>query len=281
MSARGFVLVNALVIAAAIALIAVALMMRTQTAQSGRAHDQTRWQLEGYLDGVESLVIGRLYRDIAGSVADHDGEIWPQDARGLEIDRGRVTVDVRDAQGLFNLNWIAADDTGRAAEEFRRASVSRGLPPSVAEAVITHLNEAGALSMVEALGPLRGLSRAHLATLGSFAIAIPGDKALNVNTVEESVLRALIPSMNAALFLVIDRNRPFETNKAFSDLLLDNMNADDFDTVPFGRLGVSSRWFVLEIGAELDGATARRRTLLERIPSPGVSKVAYRLRLPG
>ncbi|MDA7426913.1 type II secretion system protein GspK [Primorskyibacter aestuariivivens] len=281
MRARGFVLVNALVIAAAIALIAVALLMRTQTAQSGRGYDQTRWQLERYMDGVEALVIGRLARDLTGSVADHDRESWARDTGGAEIDRGKVTVAVRDAQGLFNLNWIAGDDTGRAAEEFRRAARSNGLPPSVAETVIAHLNTVGALSMVEALGPLSGIPQTHLATLGGFAAAIPGDRALNMNTSDETVLSALLPSMNAALFLLIERNRPFESTTDFRDLLLDNMDAEDFDAVPFERLGVSSRWFELEISAELDGKAARRRTLLERIPSPGVTKVAYRLRLPG
>ena len=61
----GFVLVNALVLVAALAAVAVLLLARAESARALRATGQTATQLTLYLDAFESLAITVLEADAA------------------------------------------------------------------------------------------------------------------------------------------------------------------------------------------------------------------------
>lgn len=288
---RGFVLINALVMVAALSALALALLSR---AEGGRARVMAAGQavqLELYLDAYETLARALLNAD--PPAVDHDREAWARTDRALELDRGRVTGRIADMQGRFNLNLLANPEDAAAREIFDRLAAQLGLAPRVGDEIAAALARrgpgpapaagevpedppGGAVLMLDQL-PLPEKARARLL---EHVTVLPGSGPVNVNTATAPVLASLLPGASAVALSELTlarRTEPFVSREDFQERLVAAVGAEAAATLDEGRISVSSTWFEVEIAAELEGRIATRRAVLRRMPLPAGAEVAYRL----
>lgn len=297
---RGFVLVNALVLVAAMAAAALFLLSRSETGRAQLEAGQAAAQLALYLDAFESLALTLIDADTAApGAADHAGEAWARAGYDVTLDRGRVAGNLRDLQGLFNLNWLANTEDAEARAAFDRMLSRQGLPPQVAARVVAFMSPGGpanraayrtapvpsdpvggSVLMPEQLYRLPGLQPKHLVRLETLATALPGDSRLNVNTAAAEVLMAFLPGAGpAALDRLIQerRRKPFLSLDGFLSRATEALGADVMADIDIDRFDVGSEWFEARIEAQLGSRVAARRTVLQRQTLPQGARVAYRL----
>lgn len=302
--ARGFVLVNALVLVAALASVAVFLLARADAGRTRLEAGLGAAQLTRNLEAFEALAITLLSQD-SGAV-DHPGEGWARAGTDVPLERGRVGGRIADLQGRFNLNWLS--DTGNSAAHAAfdrlltrlgvsersgaliRAALAPDGPPDPAawqRLIPPETPVGGALLMADQLFHIPGLSPRALVRLRPFVTALPGDSALNVNTVSAEVLAAFLPGMPAATLNRLLRDRgetPFTSVDAFLITAGIPTSATPVPGAPpppleADRLSVGSDWFRAEIRASLEGQTATRSVVLHRQGVPARVTPAWRISL--
>ena len=287
---RGFVLVNALVLVAALSVVALALLNRAEGGRVRMLAAGQAVQLELYLDAYEALARSLLDGD-PGAV-DHDREPWARSDNNLPLDRGQVAGRMRDLQGMFNLNWLTnpEDETARAA--FERMLVRLGVSTRVGQLIIEALGPGGAehtgqrgvaedlpggaaLMLDQLPIPEKSLARLH-----PYVTVLPGDSQLNMNTTSAVVFASFLPDANPAALDALLQTRkaaPFTSVDGFVDRLVEAIGAEQVDALDSDRFSVGSNWFEAEISAGLEGRNATRRVVLHRLPLPAGAQVAYRL----
>lgn len=298
---RGFVLVNALIIVAALAGAAVVLLARAETGRARLQAGQTSAQLAYYLDAFEELAISTLQRDSAYGAVDHFGEDWAKPDYNVAVDRGHVTGQVTELQGLYNLNWLANSNRTFAPEVLNRLLARQGLPTQIGTDVASFVQPGGpksrsvyagksppldpvggSLLLFDQLYDIPTLDGPKLSRLREIATVLPGDSTVNVNTALPDLIVGMIPQVNAgALNQLIQRRQtePFSSIEAFVEeveLLL----GDDEETegaVDAGLFSVGSEWFRVDITAELDGLEANRTVVLHRLGTIGGIVTHYRI----
>ena len=288
---RGAVLVNALVMAAAVAAVAVALLARSERLTTEAGVAQRSAQLALYLDAFDAHARAILARDGATpGAADHGGEAWARDLPPVALDRGRVTGQISDLQGRFNLNWLANPTDGGAAEAFVRLTTRIGLPPAQTTAIMDWLSpegpanlrawatgpaprapRGGALFAVDQLRDMPGLTAAQYDRLAPLVAVLPADSRLNINTAAPEVLAALLPGIRPALIdtLVRERvTRPFLSVDEIEDRLVNRFGGEAVADLDLTRLSVGSEWFAFHATAVLEGQVARREGMIRRFGPP-------------
>ncbi|WP_294228453.1 type II secretion system minor pseudopilin GspK [uncultured Shimia sp.] len=289
----GYVLVNALVLVAALSAVAVFLLARADAGRNRLDAGLTAAQVSLNLDAYEALAKTLLERD-TGAV-DHSGENWAKPVIDMPLERGRVTGRVVDQQGLFNLNWLSNPDYETAHRAFDRLLTQQGVPQRVGQQIQALLSAdgptdpaawhrktpaeapvSGPMLMADQLAHVPGVSERHLSRLQPFVTALPGDSTLNVNTVSEEVLRAFLPNLSAAAYNQVFRDRtaqPFSSVDAF--LAAVGVSIADADN-PEGppplllpeHFSVGSQWFRAEISASINGHFAQRNVVFQRQSFP-------------
>ncbi|TMM51309.1 type II secretion system minor pseudopilin GspK [Sulfitobacter sabulilitoris] len=302
--AQGFVLVNALILVAALAAMAVLVLARAEAARERQAQAQTAAQLGLYLDSAEALAITRLARDQSGGSVDHTGEDWARPVSDVALDRGAVSATIDDLQGRFNINWLAQPEDDFAREGFDRLALHLGLAPGHVASITEFLRPGGAggagtqaayarqspalrplggpVLMLDQLQVVPGLRARDLARLRPFIAALPGDSLLNVNTASPQVLQAMMPGLTAAAadrMLQIRRRDAFASVEGFARALgaaagVATVAALEPD---LGRLSIGSDWFALRATATLQGHRRERYAVLSRQPLPKGVQVSYRV----
>lgn len=297
---RGFVLINALVLVAALAAVAVFMLARAEDARLRASAALEAAQLGLYLDAVEALAVQILEDDGAGGVpVDALAEAWAKPLPPVPLDRGQVSGQIVDLQGRFNINALADPGDELARASFDRLALRLGLSPQAVEDMVDFLSPGGpediraytrsdppirpvggALLMREQLRQIPTLSERDYRRLEPYVAALPGRMKLNVNTVSAEVLASVLPNVNAAAveaLLASARRQPFAAPGAFMTELSRVMREEDFAEVPEEMFTVGSEWFGLDAAADLDGRVATRRAVIRRLPLPQGPFVAYRL----
>lgn len=282
---RGFVLVNALILVAALAAAAVVVMARAEAGRARLQASQGADQLGAYLDAFEAQALHLIMRD--DGAVDHPGDAWAR-AQGVpvDLDRGRVAGNIVDVQGLFNLNWLANPEDAAARAAFDRLLRAIGARPSLAADVIALLepgtpgNGAAYAALDPGLDPVTGpllfmrqlegvptLSDRDRAVLEPVAALAPGDSWLNLNTAAPRVVAAFFPGLSteqmAALLSPRD-TAPFQSGEAFLKAVETARGAalpEDFDR---GRFSVGSVNFEVTATATLEGRHATRTVGITR-----------------
>lgn len=313
---RGFVLVNALVIVAAMAAMALLLLSRAETGRSRQAAAQEAVQLRLALDGFEALARQRLGGD--RDAVDHPGEAWAQPVidqpLGAETEGlgAHLTGQIHDLQGRFNVNWLSDRQNLRARRGFLLLAQGQGLSLAEAEALAGRITgedtgvapgvsapPSGPLGVVQQLRQVTGVDRADLLRLEPFLAALPGDTGLNLNTTTEAVLTALFPEAQRPRITQILQQRQQTPIADIDQFLqqfgpalepaLDDLGPDERPEtlLPPQLFTTRSDWFEAQIMAQMPpdvgdrpGTMARRVTILQRPPLPEPVVVAYRLDQP-
>lgn len=274
---RGFILVNALVLVAAMAAAALVLLMRAEQGRQRLSAGQEATQVALYLDGATLLARRMLEMDVFNGV-DHPGEAWAQPVQGAEIDRGQVSFKVTDLQGRFNVNWLAVEEDSHAEAAFARLIRAHGLPDELALKVMTEVRPSGGGPVLDPmqLNALRALPPDSRARLFPFITALPSDSLLNVNTASAEVLAIWVEGLGgdgARRLVQQARRQPFGSFSSFLLSLPPKVAAELDDT----RITTWSHWYEVRAEARLGTKIAARRTVLERKQLPEGAQVHYHL----
>ncbi|APE42080.1 hypothetical protein BOO69_00645 [Sulfitobacter alexandrii] len=283
----GFVLVNALVIVAALAGAAVILLTRAEGGRARLQASQTAGQLTYYLDAFDALAITLLNEDLMSGSHDHPGEAWARTDISVPLDRGRVAGRIIDQQALFNLNWLNDQTFGAAQPAFDKVLQRAGISPRVGDQIRDFIQPGGpankrayaalspgrapiggALLIFDQIADIPGLTAGQIDQLRSVVTAIPGSQPININTAPLDLIVDLIPDIPpGTLYQVLGtrRSTPFTSLDGFTDALEARLGGDLPETFAPERLSVSTDWFRAEIAAELDGHLARRTTQMYRL----------------
>ncbi|MGH1414388.1 MAG: type II secretion system minor pseudopilin GspK [Pelagimonas sp.] len=301
---RGFVLVNALVIVAALSAVAVFLLARSEAGRARLDAGTMAEQVTLNLDAFDAYAASILARD--SNMTDHKSEAWAQPLPPVDLLQGSVSGEIRDLQGLFNVNWLADPENTLAQTAFDRLLAALSVPPQVGTEIQTFLRPGGPKdrvvwrSMAPALDPvggailsmdqlrvLPGLTDRHFDRLRPFLAALPGDTLLNINTADYEILSAFLPNVPPAALARILAARDMEPFPSPESFLIatglataedteeeNNGNPDtqeDRTVLTQDRISVSSDWFHVHSQTKLGRQTARRETVLFRKTRPAVT----------
>jgi len=220
---RGVALLTVLLVTALASVILVQLLGRHHLSVAYTRQALHGQQALSYALGAESWVRHLLYldrvQDDRSPPVDSLEDNWAEPKAPFELDDGSVEIQVRDLEGLFNLNSIDGDPA--AQERFKRLLTALELEPSLADQLLDWIDvdeevqglggEDGVYLLQEAAyrtanGPIASVSEIRLlatmdaeqyARLAPFVTALPAAAGLiNINTAPAPVLAALAPAMD-------------------------------------------------------------------------------------
>lgn len=223
------------------------------------------------------------------SNVDHLGEPWAQQIPAMPIENGRLTAQIHDQQGMFNLNNLVQDGKIIASQfaSFKRLLALLDLPSALADSLVDWLDADNAphppsgaedeyyLSLnppyLTANRPLidlaellrvRGFTGAVLARMRPYVTALPGSTAINVNTAPPEVLATVIEGLGIgnARVLVAQRERAYFRDHAdFLNRLPQGVAVDAED------ISTSSNYFEASLHVTIGEAQAEGTVLLSRV----------------
>ncbi len=288
MRMRGAAIVLAMLIAALAAAVAVTVFADQQ--RWSRTVEHRRDQVQAQALAMAGVQWARqiLEDDARRSETDHLGEPWAVTLPPIPIENGEIRGTIVDAQGLLNINGLAAAATSATHERSRLAALfaQRGMPPAALAVMADWIDrdsaarESGAedayylaqpvprlaanapVLRVAELGVVKDMTPRSLSAVLPFLAALPAGTPVNVNTAPREVLAAIVDNVAGDQLdaLVAARVRkPFASIADFRDRLPDG-------AVLASNIGLSvaSSYFYVTIEA-LQGTTlARARSLLHR-----------------
>jgi len=285
---QGTALVTAMLIVA-LASVAATSMLKQQHIDIRRAENMVRGdQLSLYVQAGENWARSVLTRDKFENEYDSLAENWAKLDEPLPLNDGRIQVKVEDLQGRFNLNNLL-DEEGRLSkpdlQQFRNllavleldvelataildwidADVNPGLPSGAEDQEYLKLDvpyrtaNAPFVSSSELL-LIRGVTREDFDKLEPFVTALPERGEVNVNTTTASVLAAMIEGMTLDEASSLIEGRP---EKGYEDIARfrgeQALNGREVQGI-----GVSSRYFLVQVNVEQGRYNAARQSILAR-----------------
>ncbi|MDB2408101.1 type II secretion system minor pseudopilin GspK [Jannaschia sp.] len=282
----GFVLINALILVAAMAAAAILLLSRAEGGRARLGAAQEARILTANLDAYDAYARAVLRADQQEGAMDTPGDAWARPSVDLPLAQGTVSGQIVDMQGRFNLNWVSAPDDEAAVEALRRLFSRLGLAPQQADAVIAYLSPGGpsnraayaelsppvnplggSIVMLDQLAALPELEDDALDRLRTHVAVLPGRSRVNLNTADATLLAVLLPDVAPArLDAAAARRltRPYASVEAFFSELGISIDPEVEGSVDASRYAVGSRWFAATSEARLDGRLATRRTVIRR-----------------
>ena len=214
----GIALLIVLLIFAVVSVLATVLIER-QSRDIQRATAQlARQQARVLLQGVDSVVRSGLYLDWENDPdIDHGLEDWAID-RTFPMDNGLVFVRIADAQGKFNLNWLAPAANNHTVwqQRFYNLLNELGLDVDIAGRLANWMDadsqvENDYLSLEPSYRPayhtckhtsdlmlLEGVDLDTYTALEPYVVCLPVTTQLNINTASELVMSALDANFSIA-----------------------------------------------------------------------------------
>lgn len=297
--ARGFVLVNALVLVAAMAAAAIFVLGRAEENRVKLTASQQAAALRMALGAFEANARAQLALDARAGPIDGLDDGWATPLVDVPLDGVVLSGRVTDQQGLFNINWLSLPENADMRAGFQQLLGELGLSAALGTAIAEFVSQDGIGStglrrsdpaMIPQAGPVLILDQLlalpqvtprTLARLRTRATALPTATALNVNTASEAVLRAALPALTASQLNTLLRRRadaPYETvNVLINELQLDTDIDDNPDAVNPARLAVASDWFAGQAEAQIGTARARREMMFLRAGGAGTAQVDWRI----
>jgi general secretion pathway protein K len=286
---RGAGILVAMLVMALAAATAASLLQQQDLAlrqlTTARDYEQAVWILKGGAQWARSI----LAQDARSSAVDHGGELWATGLPSTDIEQGTVAGDIRDQQGLFNVNNLVLDGyaSARDLEAFRRLLQAIGLDAELAQAAADWIDAdqdalprggaedayylrlavpyRSANQPVAEIGELlrvRGMDDATLAQLRRFATALPRRTPVNVNLAPPEVLVAVVHGLTLSEAQVLASDRaaaPFRSLEDFKARLpRRSLQWNE------GELAVASQYFLVQGRATVGRADVRMEALLQR-----------------
>ena len=271
---RGMALVQALVIVAAIAAVSAALLLRAGTAQQRL---QTRFQADQvalYLDSGVGLVASMLAA-IPPAAPVHPGQDWARAREGVIVDRGTVAWQVEDLQGRFNINELAEDapQPQAARDTFLRLAADHGLRRGAARRLADALIGEDPMVVIDPrqLASLVQDDAEDFAEFATVLTALPAGTAMNINTLQPTVLEALLPDLPSTARNALQRRirqDPFPSRDALLTWATQALPPEFLPRFEAVTFTTTSAWFTVSLDAQLDTLRLRRSVVLTRDAEP-------------
>jgi len=273
----------------ALASIAATSMLKQQHIDIRRAENMVRGdQLSLYIQAGENWARTVLTRDKFENEYDSLAEDWAKLDEPLSLKDGRIQVKVEDLQGRYNLNNLL-DEEGRLSkpdlQQFQNllvvleldvelataildwidADVNPGLPAGAEDQDYLRLEKpyraanAPFVSSSELL-LVKGISREVFDKLEPYVTTLPLRGEVNVNTATPAVLAAMISGMTLDEATSLVDGRP---DKGYQDIATFR-GEQALSGREITGIGVSSRFFLVQVNVELGRYNAARQSILAR-----------------
>jgi general secretion pathway protein K len=262
-SQRGTAVIIALLVLALAAAAATAMLeaqdLQTRGLQAQRDYEQARWMLRGGMHWARSI----LEADARGSTTDNQRELWASGLPPTDVQLGSLAGEIRDAQGLFNLNNIvrSGKPDPHGVEILQRLLATIGLSPQLAGTIAGVIAATGPLADIGELAGVRGLDAGALGRLQLYAVVLPRPTPVNVNTAPAEVLAAVVEGLDlpqAQAFARRLATQPVRTPSEFQAGLGPTHRLDMND------ISAASQFFFVQGRAKVGGADLRMQALLQR-----------------
>jgi general secretion pathway protein K len=292
---RGVALITVLLVVAIATVVTAGMIARQQLSIRSSSNQLSARQAWHYALGGEALAQALLARDLKQSAGnpsrkvDHLREAWARKQAPFEVDDGRVSVQIEDLAGRFNLNSLVVDkpENPVARQRFERLLLALKIDPLFAVRLVDWLDKdeqtnggSGAedneylllqpayraanrrLQDVSELRLLLELSERDYRRLLPYVSALPENTLLNVNTASALVLTTLAENISLAKAQALVQGRGAEgyrTPGAFTDNVSDvdvnsvAVSSDFFQARSEVQLGTRKRVLVSVLQRESDG----------------------------
>ncbi len=195
---RGMALITVMIIFCIIATASIALLMRQQIDIKRTANILNFTQAKHYAFGAEELARLVLLEDVRLSPhIDYPGQHWSNMQEAMPISDGKVSIRVKDLQGLLNLNAVLANPKSqqqvlqRLLDTLAIKRDARSLIDGLNGLRNTPSDAAGILSAKQLA--LTGLTENEINTLLPYVTALPDPESrVNANTAPDNLLKALV-----------------------------------------------------------------------------------------
>ncbi|WP_298361395.1 type II secretion system minor pseudopilin GspK [uncultured Litoreibacter sp.] len=295
---RGFVMLNALVIVAAMSAAVVLVMGRAQAVRDVQFLDVSVAQTKLYLDGFDALAVQLLGEDGRRGITDHPSDNWAKASYTVDVDRGQVSGQIRDLQSGFNINWLNWAPDVANQEAFLRLADSVSLSSNLAEAVIDFVKlggpsnraiygqrpipmdpDGGPLVSIWQLRDVPGMTDESFEKLRKYASVMPPEAKININTAPREVIDAILPNSSQEIngFLQGREQEPIASLDMLFDIIMSQLQDEVAANLVLEKFAVGSDWFIAESVAQLNDSTFRRETVIRRRGTPRVTEIWYRL----
>ncbi|HLW13607.1 MAG TPA: type II secretion system minor pseudopilin GspK [Casimicrobiaceae bacterium] len=283
---RGLALIVAMLIAALAAAVAVS--VATAQSQWSAQVSHRRDQVQAQSIALAGIQWARqiLAADAEAGPVDHLGEPWALPLPETPVENGVVEGRIVDAQGLFNVNNLAAGNAASERRRFARLFATLGIPSSTLASIIDwidadnvpqpdgaedawYLGQAdpslaanAPATRIEELGFVRGMTVPAMAQLVRFCTSLPVVTPLNVNTAPLELLAASLDNIEPAQLAALVASRvahPFGTVAEFRARLPAGASLGDE-----AMYSVGSRYFLVTVRARQGETVAQARALIER-----------------
>lgn len=253
---QGVVLVYVLVLLALTSSVVVAMVSLSENSIRRSQRFSEAGQAQALIAAGEASALIALRRDMAEAPkVDHAGEPWGRiGQQAVAIEGGSFSLEIADAQGLYNLNGVAKG--GVLAQQRLRALVAAvGLPPDVAARLIATLAAGRDLARFSDLAERTGMTGAQTATLAGVATVLPGQSEVNINSAPVAVLAALLNNPGQARLLVARRTR---------NGFLSPLDVTGADVILPPGLGFRSEFFRLRVTVRIGDTVQATDALIQR-----------------
>ena len=226
---RGVALITVLLVVAIATVVTAGMIARQHLSIRSSSNQLTARQAWHYALGGEALAQALLSRDLkqAGGnpsqSVDHLREAWARKLAPFEVDEGRISVQIEDLAGRFNLNSLVVNQKvhDTAPRRFKKLLEALKIDPLFADRLVDWLDanqdRSGAsgaedndylllqpayraanrrLHDVSELRLLLELSERDYRRLQPYVSALPAETKLNVNTASALVLSTLAENMS-------------------------------------------------------------------------------------
>lgn len=237
---------------------------------------------------VEGGYISGCVRDLQSrynlnNLASYTNKTWDDELTAEQLGTGKatertivknllaiLTLDSSDARIAALVDWVDADSWLVSPES---AEDNEYLLLSPAYRAANHpMVELSELSLVQ------GFGGADVVALKQHVTVIPEDTRINVNTAQETLMKALLPGMSPEIYSQLNEARPFETTDQFYTLLANIMGETSQSLqqqLPSNYVGVGSDYFELLADVELGGVRVAYSSMIHR-PGGGDPRVVQR-----
>jgi general secretion pathway protein K len=297
---RGFVLVNALVVVAAVSALSVGVLrdFGAGLARLEALRDADRAGLA--LDAGAVLVTRLLNNDAATDQRDHLGENWVMQDRSYVLDTQTLTITTEDLQGRFNLNMLLRPEATAVVVAFVRLAEARGIDPATTDAILEYYAD---LRQSRASGPgsadvsfasWEPVLAAELdAVNGVLALDVllpaisllPEPAGVNLNTARKDVVLALLgDAADAGGWDAFEAARIAQPMSSIEEAL-GSVSVHFGQAVAAGldRKSVTtfSDWFEVRARVRQEDGSSAATFLLHRSGSPAVTELIARIPVDG
>lgn len=259
---RGVALVQALVIVAALAALALALSQRSEGAirrlEARFAADQRALYLDAGTD---------LLRETLPEGMVHGGQDWARPRDDVVIGDAVLSWRVEDLQGRFNLGWLPLRADAPATLERLLEGAGIAAPERAAFLAMLAESDLPDWGRPEALlAALPAATRQALRPAMPLLALLPGERSANLNTLKPEVLAALAPGLTQGQrqgVLALVAERPATAIEEVLPRIAEVLGEEVRATLAALPLGVTSGSFEIRIEARLDSQTLRRSGVVD------------------